>query len=326
MLSRKALLRAGAVLVAAAAVVSGCSSASSGGDAGTSSATTTDIEAIKVSGKFGEAPKVDVPTPYSAEKTTRKIISEGDGEKVEAGQRVGIDYVGINGADGKKFDSSYDNGSTAAFTLDEGSVIKGLVTGLEGAPVGSRVLIAIPPADGYGTSGVTSVGIGPTDTLVFVVDVQSSAEVLKRASGKKVTPKKGLPTVKLDSKTGEPAITLPDSKAGDSLVVQPLIQGSGKKVEKGQNITVNYTGVTWPGGKVFDSTWTKKTTATFPIGRGQVISGWDKGLVGKTVGSQILLVIPPDEGYGAEGKTEAGIKGTDTLVFVVDILDAQDAS
>ncbi len=66
--------------------------------------------------------------------------------------------------------------------------------------------------------------------------------------------------------------------------------------------------MTWPGGKVFDSTWTKKTTATFPIGRGQVISGWDKGLVGKTVGSQILLVIPPDEGYGAEGKTEAGIK------------------
>jgi peptidylprolyl isomerase len=53
-----------------------------------------------------------------------------------------------------------------------------------------------------------------------------------------------------------------------------------------------------------------------------VIAGWDKGLVGQTVGSQILLVVPPDEGYGSAGRKEAGIRGTDTLVFVVDILDA----
>ena len=57
------------------------------------------------------------------------------------------------------------------------------------------------------------------------------------------------------------------------------------------------------------------------IGKGQVIPGWDEGLVGQTVGSQVLLVVPPDKGYGA-GSASAGIKGTDTLVFVVDILDA----
>ena len=62
--------------------------------------------------------------------------------------------------------------------------------------------------------------------------------------------------------------------------------------------------------------------AQFPIGAGQVIAGWDQGLVGKTVGSQLLMVIPPDQGYGAAGNAQAGIKGTDTLVFVVDILDA----
>ena len=58
------------------------------------------------------------------------------------------------------------------------------------------------------------------------------------------------------------------------------------------------------------------------IGKGSVIAGWDEGLVGQTVGSQVLLVVPPDKGYGAAGNTDAGIKGTDTLVFVVDILDA----
>ncbi len=57
-----------------------------------------------------------------------------------------------------------------------------------------------------------------------------------------------------------------------------------------------------------------------PIGTQQVITGWDTGLVGQTVGSQVLLVVPPDQGYGASGTT--GIKGTDTIVFVVDILDA----
>ena len=53
-----------------------------------------------------------------------------------------------------------------------------------------------------------------------------------------------------------------------------------------------------------------------------MIAGWDEGLVGQTVGSQVLLVVPPDKGYGKDGQPSAGIKGTDTLVFVVDILDA----
>jgi peptidylprolyl isomerase len=93
-------------------------------------------------------------------------------------------------------------------------------------------------------------------------------------------------------------------------------------VKSGQTVTVQYTGVIWPGGKVFDSSWVRGTPAQFPIGVGKVISGWDEALVGKTVGSEILIVVPPDKGYGAAGNAQAGIKGTDTLVFVVDILDA----
>jgi peptidylprolyl isomerase len=58
------------------------------------------------------------------------------------------------------------------------------------------------------------------------------------------------------------------------------------------------------------------------IGAGRVIPAWDKGLVGKKIGSQVLLIVPPGEGYGAEGAPSVGISGTDTLVFVVDILDA----
>ena len=75
-------------------------------------------------------------------------------------------------------------------------------------------------------------------------------------------------------------------------------------------------------GKQFDSSWDRGAPADFAIGTGKVIPGWDAGLVGQTVGSQVLLVVPPDQGYGASGNSQAGISGTDTLVFVVDILDA----
>ena len=78
----------------------------------------------------------------------------------------------------------------------------------------------------------------------------------------------------------------------------------------------------WRDGSVFDSSWKRGAEADFPIGTGQVIPAWDKVLVGKKVGSRVLLVVPPADGYGSTGSQDGSIKATDTLVFVVDILDA----
>jgi peptidylprolyl isomerase len=316
---RFAITRLGAVIVAVA-LAAGCASSSSSGGSG-SKKTTTDLGAVEVSGKADAKPVVDVHAPFAATKTDRRVLTNGTGAPIKTGQRVTIDYLGINGTDSKEFDTTYGKPDRATFTLDDSRVIKGMVTGLVGVPVGSRVLIAVPPKDGYGTTGATDAGIGPTDTLLFVIDVKSASTVLKRAAGAPVKNKPSLPQVKLD-KAGKPTITLPKGKAPSGLTVQPLINGTGAKVVKGQTITVHYTGVIWPGGKVFDSSWTSGSPASFPIGVGKVIVGWDEGLVGRKVGSQVLMVIPPDKGYGVAGKSEAGIKGTDTLVFVVDILDA----
>ena len=85
---------------------------------------------------------------------------------------------------------------------------------------------------------------------------------------------------------------------------------------------MHYTGVIFGTGKQFDSSWDRGTPIDFAIGTGKVIKGWDEGIVGLTVGSQVLLVVPPDKGYGSNGNTSAGISGTDALVFVVDVLDA----
>jgi peptidylprolyl isomerase len=316
---RFAITRLGAVIVAVA-LAAGCAS-SSNSDGSGSKKTTTDLKAVEVTGKANAKPVVDVHAPFAATKTDRRILTNGTGAPITKGQRVTMDYLGINGTDSKEFDTSFGKPDRTTFTLQDDRVIKGMVTGLIGVPVGSRVLIAVPPKDGYGTTGAPDAGIGPTDTLLFVVDVKSASTVLERATGTPVKNKATLPQVKLD-KIGKPTITLPKGKAPSGLVVQPLINGSGAKVVKGQTITVHYTGVTWPGGKVFDSSWTSGSPASFPIGVGKVIVGWDEGLVGRKVGSQVLMSIPPDKGYGVAGKAEAGIKGTDTLVFVVDILDA----
>jgi len=307
-------------LLVAFVTVAGCgpSSSSSGTPGGTS--TVTSLDAVTVAGAPGAKPTVTFVHPFSVTQTGRRILVQGKGPAVAKGQRVSIDYVGINGTDGKEFDTSYGK-KPASFMVDASQVIKGFADGLTGVKVGSRVLLAVPPKDGYGTQGVPAAGIGPTDTLIFVIDVKSANKVLTRAEGTKVEPKPGLPTVQLDAK-GKPKITVPRSAPPGSLVVQPLIVGKGPKVASGQTITVHYTGVIWPGGKQFDSSWDRGTPAQFPIGVGKVISGWDDALVGRTVGSQILIVVPPDKGYGAAGNAQAGIKGTDTLVFVVDILDA----
>ena len=121
---------------------------------------------------------------------------------------------------------------------------------------------------------------------------------------------------------GSTTITVPEGEPPTELVVQPLIEGDGPEVEAGQTIVAHYTGIIWDSGEQFDSSWDRGEPASFPIGVGGVIAGWDEGLVGQPIGSQVLLVIPPEQGYGEAGNPDAGIEGTDTLVFVVDILGA----
>ena len=117
----------------------------------------------------------------------------------------------------------------------------------------------------------------------------------------------------------KPTLTFPAEPAPADLVVQVLERGTGDLVEAGQDIEVNYLGQVW-GGSVFDSSYDRGESISFPIGVGMVIAGWDDGLVGQQVGSRVLLSIPSHLGYGDRGVPAAGIRGGDTLVFVVDIL------
>jgi peptidylprolyl isomerase len=129
----------------------------------------------------------------------------------------------------------------------------------------------------------------------------------------------GLPTVK--GFIGEtPKLEFqPGVSAPADLVMEVLHEGDGAVVQAGQTIEVNYLGETFKGVE-FDSSFRRGEPVEFPIGVGMVIAGWDETLVGRKVGDRVLISIPPHKGYGPNGMPAAGIKGTDTLVFVVDIL------
>jgi peptidylprolyl isomerase len=83
---------------------------------------------------------------------------------------------------------------------------------------------------------------------------------------------------------------------------------------------VRYLGQVYGGKKPFDENFSTGTPTSFAIGTGAVIKGWDQALVGATVGTRMVIAVPPDLGYGEEGNPDAGIKRTDTLYFVIDVL------
>ncbi|MEU6342540.1 FKBP-type peptidyl-prolyl cis-trans isomerase [Streptomyces sp. NPDC046977] len=131
-----------------------------------------------------------------------------------------------------------------------------------------------------------------------------------------------LPDITAGTKFGEkPTVAKGPGEPSSDLAVKTLIAGKGAVVAKGDFLQANYLGQIWSTAKVFDNSYDRGAPAIFPIGVGQVIPGWDKALVGKKVGDRVELAIPPALGYGAQGNAQAGIKGTDTLVFVVDVVN-----
>ncbi|WP_084678078.1 FKBP-type peptidyl-prolyl cis-trans isomerase [Actinopolymorpha alba] len=311
------------VVSAAAACGSSDSSAKTAGSTTSPSASAAStIDAVKVTGDPGKKPTVEFKKPFSVAATASKVLKQGSGAKISEGQEVVVDYVGINGRDSKEFDSSWQRGEPATFGLQQGKLINGFLTGLVGKTVGSRILVTIPPKDGYGDQGQPQAGIQGTDTLVFVIDVKDAYKPLAQAEGDTVTPPKGLPTVKTDAKGVPTAITIPKgASAPKELVAQPLIKGKGEKVDAKATINFHYLAANWRTGKEFDSSWKRGSYENLPLGQ-TAVKGLTEGLTGQTVGSRVLLVLPPDKSFGQDLQG-TDLKKTDTVVFVVDILGAK---
>jgi peptidylprolyl isomerase len=278
------------------------------------------VTVTPAAGAGATAPALKFKKPLGIKKSTYTVVTEGTGEQPADGAKVTVDYLEVNGRTGKSLGSSY-GAAPQSLTLAKTSSVPALVKALLASKVGGQTLVALTPKDAKKLQSSAKT-VKKTDSLLFLLSLTGVRHPLTRAAGNAVTPPDGLPTVILAA-DGKPAITIPAGVAApSSLVVQPLVVGTGPVVQAGQTVSVHYTGIVYGTGKQFDSSWDRGQPADFVIGQGQVIPGWDTAIVGQTVGSQLLLVIPPAEGYGTTGNSSAGISGTDTLVFVVDILDA----
>ena len=289
-----------------------------------SSAPPSPNASVTAKGSFGSSPSVTIPKQKPTGTLAVKILIQGNGPTITKSDLFLSNFTIYvwSGTTNKLLDSTYSSSPQVL----PASLLPGIQSAVTGKKVGSRVLVVVPPNEGYGTSGNSQLGVTGSDTLVFVMDlIQKYSSGTVSASGTKVSSGGGdLPAVSA-AQGSAPKVTIPKGVTPPTtLVTKTLIKGSGPVVTKGEFVVVQYTGVNWRTGQVFDSSWERSLPYSFKIGAtpSQVIPGWDQGLVGQTVGSRVLLVIPPKDAYGSAGQSQAGIKGTDTLVFVVDIISA----
>ena len=290
-------------------------------------------DAVDVTGAFGEKPEVTIDFPITATASERTVVEEGDGTVAAENYNVTADYTMFNGTTGEEVDASEYSGTPAQFALD-GTLFAGLADTIQCSPAGSRV-VGVVPADGLIETTLTAFGMTAEDSMVVVVDVVSAeeaeaaaeevvldpADYLAKADGADQPLPDGFPAIGVEiaaDASGTPTVTIPDGDAPADLQIAVLKEGDGATIEAGADVVVNYSGTVWASKTIFDSSWDRGAIAHFPTD--QVIPGFTQALEGQTIGSQVLVTIPPDLGYGETGIPDAGISGTDTLVFLVDIL------
>lgn len=341
---RSPRFRLAALALAPLLVLSACSTDGDGTDgdstsqtddaATTSAAPEGDIEDLAVD-TGGDNPTItwngedfaQGPLPFRVSSTTTTTVEEGDGEEVAAGHEVLARYMAVNGTTGEQVLSTFDADDTLTLDLSNENLFPAFLDNIPGTPAGSTLLMAIPATDAYGPNGHPQLGVGPEDTLVFYLEIESSRAALTQAEGEEVEPEEGLPEVEADG-TSPATVTIPeDYEAPETTLAQVLIKGDGPEVKAGQTLKAHYTGIKLSDGEMFDNSYDRGEPSPFPIGIGRVIEGWDTGLVGQTVGSRVLLVVPAEEAYGPlpedDGSSTAApaheLAG-ETLIFIVDIL------
>jgi FKBP-type peptidyl-prolyl cis-trans isomerase len=282
-----------------------------------------------VTGSFGTDPAVAIPAGKPSGDLQVQTVIKGHGPVVRSNDYVIMNVEGRVWAGDRLVIDTYVHRQPQAVPLAGGMPAW---RSLAGQQVGSRVLMVVPPKDGFGLRGNSQLNVMGGDTLVFVFDILRAVPAGAAAGGvpRPYQAGAGMPRVTWFSGTHSPGghshsrgplITVPKAAPPKELVVKLLRRGTGPRILNGQTVAVQYTGVVWRTGKVFDSTWARGYPLGFLLGTGQMIPGWDQVLGGLPVGSRVLAIIPPQLAYGNAAQPPY-IKSGDTLVYVIDIVAA----
>lgn len=279
------------------------------------------LDAVSISGEVGSAPDVTWKGRMSAGKVETETLTEGDGEQL-ADQDSVLAHLWIgNGFSEQNTFSTYEQKKAELLTVND--QLPSFLAGIRDAKIGSRLAVTASASAAFGEAGNSQLGIANKDTVLVIVDLVS--KVADEPEGERSPYPDWMPkpvftkgVISSFDFTGTPQPT-------DDLRRVQLIKGTGPRVKKGQTVAVRYLGQAFGEDKPFDENFGdtgKGEPTTFGIGVGQVIKGWDQGLDGVPVGSRVVLEIPPELGYGADGSPDSGIPKNATLVFMIDVLAA----
>lgn len=272
-----------------------------------------------VTGRFGSDPLINIPARSPSSQLIVQTVITGHGPVVQPDDYVLFNVEAKVWAGDREVVDSYTDRQPQGLPLATGLPAW---RHLAGQRVGSRVLMVVPPRYGFGHKGDPQANIMSTDTLVFVFDLLGATPQRGHATGTATPYRPGPTQPQVAEGSHGPVVSIPaEATPPSKLVRQVLIRGHGKPLQTGQTVVVQYTGVVWRTGKVFDSSWTRGFPESFVLGSGQVLPGWETGLRGLPVGSRVLLILPPKLGYGQAGN-RPDVGAHDTLVFVIDILAA----
>ncbi|MBL3686329.1 FKBP-type peptidyl-prolyl cis-trans isomerase [Leucobacter zeae] len=322
----------GALLVAGCSASGGPAKDSAGDDCLAAGAAS---KAIEVDGTVGSDLALKSKTPVSGgKKMERSVLKEGKGELVEEGGSISVAMSMFNGADGEVIQQL----PASEVPVTKAQLAPWAYEGIRCAVPGQQAAIVASYKDVFADAKPADLpveGITEKDSIVIVMDFAKSKagddagatgepgtlspdKLLKKAEGTAQKAPKGFPSVELD-KDGAPTITMPKGDAPKQLEVATLIEGDGETVKPGDRVYVNYRGVIWRTGEEFDSSWSRGEPANFTTTG--VIGGFQKALEGQKVGSQVISVVPAEDGgYGAAKLEQMGHQKDDVMVFVLDIL------
>ncbi|MCI2956287.1 FKBP-type peptidyl-prolyl cis-trans isomerase [Agromyces atrinae] len=307
-----------ALLAASALLLAGCAGSSPEPEATDATGTSGDAcvalesgaasDAVKTDGTFGEAVTATFDAPLAdIDGPERTIVDEGDGRETVDGDQVTVSWTLYNATTGEQILTQPNE-----LTVGDATLPEALAGGFSCVPVGSRVVTLSPAGELFGTEGNPDYKVGADDAVVVITDVVSVAEPVERTGD--------APAVTFEGDV--PTMTLPDADAPTEFVLDVLEEGTGTAVAEGDSVTLNYLGVSWDSGLVFDSSFKSGQPATFATD--QVITGFGKALVGQKVGSKLIATMPPAEAYGDEASGHA--LGGQTLVFYIEILETAPAA
>lgn len=303
-----------AVLGLTAVTLAGCSTSSPSSSCERPQTDAAFADLVSVSGEVGSAPELQAYTPFHTESTliADAVVGEGTPVTTDA-QLVVFDITIVGGADGETLlETGYDGGQAPFQVANLVRSIPALDDALHCAAEGSRTVIGLSPDD-MEPEFASQIALGAEDSAIAVVDLRKV--YLARADGTPVfNARNGLPSV-VRAPDGRPGVTIPEAAAPDEVVVQTLLRGDGPEVTGDVPVRVHYTGIVWDTREEFDSSWDGEPASLTLDG---VIPGFAEALEGQTVGSQVMVVIPPEEGYGDQ--EQQGIPADSTLVFVIDVL------